>query len=131
MRPKTCQFCRQKYKPTRQMQPCCDSFECKATFMTAHIEKQRRARAKAERATRLADRFDQALTTGRSALFIGRPGTGKTHLAAGIGLRIMHRDSRTVLFTTVMRAGRQVIDGPVEVAIWLFVTPPASWSQKK
>lgn len=28
-------------------------------------------------------------------------------------------------------AGRQVIDGPVEVAIWLFVTPPASWSQKK
>lgn len=28
-------------------------------------------------------------------------------------------------------AGQQPIDGPVEVAIWLFVTPPASWSQKK
>lgn len=57
-----------------------------------------------------ADRFDQALATGRSALFIGRPGTGKTHLAVGIGLRIMHRDSRTVLFTTTMRAIRRVKD---------------------
>jgi len=28
-------------------------------------------------------------------------------------------------------AGRQVIDGPVEVAILLFVLPPSSWSQKK
>lgn len=57
-----------------------------------------------------ADRFDDALATGRSALFIGKPGTGKTHLAVGIGLRIMRRDSRTVLFTTVMRAIRRVKD---------------------
>lgn len=56
MRPKTCQFCRQKYKPTRQMQPCCDSFECQSIFMAAHIEKQRKAREKAERVTSLADR---------------------------------------------------------------------------
>lgn len=56
MRAKACPFCRQKYTPTRQMQPCCDSIECKAMFMAAYIEKQRRARAKAERATRLADR---------------------------------------------------------------------------
>ncbi|MBP7526100.1 MAG: ATP-binding protein [Propionivibrio sp.] len=61
-------------------------------------------------ATDYADRFDQALTTGRSALFLGKPGTGKTHLAVGIGLRIMHRDSRTVLFTTVIRAIRRVKD---------------------
>lgn len=27
--------------------------------------------------------------------------------------------------------GREVIEGAVEVVIWLFVTPPASWSQKK
>ncbi len=27
--------------------------------------------------------------------------------------------------------GRQVIEGAVSVVIWLFVTPPASWSQKK
>ena len=57
-----------------------------------------------------ADNFDDALTTGRSALFIGKPGTGKTHLAVGIGLRIMHRDNRTVLFSTVMRAIRRVKD---------------------
>lgn len=63
-----------------------------------------------EFATAYADSFDDALATGRSALFIGKPGTGKTHLAVGIGLRIMHRDSRTVLFTTVMRAIRRVKD---------------------
>ena len=61
-------------------------------------------------ATAYADDFDDALATGRSALFIGKPGTGKTHLAVGIGLRIMHRDNRTVLFTTVMRAIRRVKD---------------------
>lgn len=61
-------------------------------------------------ATRYADGFDDALDTGRSSLFIGKPGTGKTHLAIGIGLRVMHRDKRTVLFTTVMRAIRSVKD---------------------
>lgn len=61
-------------------------------------------------ATDYADRFDAVLASGRSALFIGRPGTGKTHLAVGIGLRIMHRDGRAVLFTTVMRAIRRVKD---------------------
>lgn len=69
------------------------------------------AQAKAfEFANAFADGFDDALTTGRSALFIGKPGTGKTHLAVGIGLRIMQRDNRTVLFTTVMRAIRRVKD---------------------
>ena len=73
----------------------------------AETEQQARALAFAQD---YADRFDQVLTTGRSALFIGKPGTGKTHLAVGIGLRIMHRDSRTVLFATVMRAVRRVKD---------------------
>ncbi|MFZ1181655.1 MAG: RusA family crossover junction endodeoxyribonuclease [Herbaspirillum sp.] len=50
-----------------------------------------------------ADGFDEMLKTGRSALFVGKPGTGKTHLSVGIGLRIMHRDNRTVLFTTTLR----------------------------
>lgn len=57
-----------------------------------------------------AENFDQALKTGRCALFIGKPGTGKTHLAVGIGLRIMGRDHRIVLFSTVMRAIRRVKD---------------------
>lgn len=46
---------------------------------------------------------------GRSAVFIGMPGTGKTHLAIGIGLSAM-RGGYTVLFTTVMRAIRKVKD---------------------
>ena len=57
-----------------------------------------------------ADNFDQARATGRSALFVGKPGTGKTHLAAGIGLQVMREQNRTVLFTTVMRAIRRVKD---------------------
>jgi DNA replication protein DnaC len=54
--------------------------------------------------------FARALKTGRCALFVGKPGTGKTHLAVGIGLRIMGAENRTVLFTTVMRAIRRVKD---------------------
>lgn len=57
-----------------------------------------------------AQKFDAVLETGRSALFIGKPGTGKNHLAVGIGLYVMSRDSRTVLFSTVMRAIRRVKD---------------------
>jgi DNA replication protein DnaC len=57
-----------------------------------------------------ADGFDEVLRTGRCALFVGLPGTGKTHLAAGIGLRLMRRDNRRVLFTTVMRAIRSIKD---------------------
>lgn len=54
--------------------------------------------------------FAEVLKTGRSALFVGRPGTGKTHLAVGIGLHIMEAEDRTVLFTTAMRAIRRVKD---------------------
>lgn len=72
-------------------------------------ETQAQARA-LEFATAYADSFDDALATGRSIIFVGKPGTGKTHLAVGIGLRVMHRDNRTVLFSTVMRAIRRVKD---------------------
>lgn len=54
-----------------------------------------------------ADNFAAALETGRSALFIGTPGTGKTHLAVGIALQIMQQ-RRTVLFTSVLRAIRRI-----------------------
>lgn len=46
---------------------------------------------------------------GKSALFVGKPGTGKTHLAVGIGLSAM-KDGYSVLFYTVMRAIRRVKD---------------------
>lgn len=71
----------------------------------AKTDAQRRA---LDFARNYADCFDEALETGCSALFIGKPGTGKTHLAVGIGLHIMNRDSRTVLFSTIMRAIRHV-----------------------
>lgn len=46
---------------------------------------------------------------GRGAIFTGMPGTGKTHLAAGIGLRLL-RNGHPVLFCTVMRAVRRIKD---------------------
>lgn len=73
----------------------------------AETPEQRRALAFA---TAYADDFDNVMKTGRCALFVGSPGTGKTHLAAGIALRLMHRDKRSVLFTTVMRAIRGIKD---------------------
>lgn len=61
-------------------------------------------------ANEYADNFADVIKTGRSAVFMGKPGTGKTHIAIGIGLRIMQRQGRSVLFTTVMRAIRRVKD---------------------
>lgn len=57
-----------------------------------------------------AHNFDQVIKTGRCAVFVGKPGTGKTHLACGIALRIMGTQQRTVLFITVQRAIRRVKD---------------------
>lgn len=56
-----------------------------------------------------ADGFADAVRTGKSAIFTGKPGTGKTHLAAGIGMQLL-KGGRKVLFTTVIRALRRVKD---------------------
>ena len=58
-------------------------------------------------ATEYAYGFDDALATGRSMLFLGRPGTGKTHLACGICQYLMGKGI-TVYYTTVQRAMRRV-----------------------
>lgn len=50
-----------------------------------------------------------AAVTGRSALFVGTPGTGKTHIACAIGMALV-REKRTVLFTTMLRAMRRIKD---------------------
>jgi len=73
----------------------------------ARNEGQRRALAFAKH---YADNFDDVMETGRCALFVGKPGTGKTHLAAGIGLQVMAHHSAAVLFSTVARAVRRVKD---------------------
>ncbi len=60
-------------------------------------------------ARKYAETFDQVKKTGRSAIFIGNPGTGKTHLAIGIALYIMEQQ-RSALFVTVQRLIRRVKD---------------------
>lgn len=50
-----------------------------------------------------------ALVSGKSAVFVGKPGTGKTHLAVGIGIEAM-AEGYSVLFCTVMRAIRRIKD---------------------
>ena len=55
-----------------------------------------------------AEGFEDVAKTGRGALFIGKPGTGKTHLAIGIALHVMREHKRSALFVTVMRAIRSI-----------------------
>ena len=56
-----------------------------------------------------AENFDQVIKTGRSAIFVGKVGTGKTHLAVGIALSIMQQQ-RSPVFVTVQRLIRKVKD---------------------
>lgn len=60
-------------------------------------------------ASSFAESLTQGEKTGRGAIFIGMPGTGKTHLAVGIGMRLL-KQGRPVLFCTVMRAIRRIKD---------------------
>lgn len=46
--------------------------------------------------------------SGRCAVFIGKPGTGKTHLACGIALRAMGVHGASALFTTVAKMARRI-----------------------
>lgn len=55
------------------------------------------------------DEWSEVERTGRSALWIGTPGTGKTHLAIGVCLALLDRD-KSVYYTTVQRAVRRVRD---------------------
>ncbi|WP_375592196.1 ATP-binding protein [Chitiniphilus eburneus] len=58
-------------------------------------------------AERYVAEFAQVMRSGRSALFCGGPGTGKTHLACGIALAVM-ATGHTAAFMTVMRLIRSV-----------------------
>lgn len=73
---------------------------------TASNDGQRRALAFA---TEYADNFAAVEASGRSAIFCGKPGTGKTHLAVGVGLYVM-ACHKLVMFTTVQRMVRRVKD---------------------
>jgi len=60
-------------------------------------------------ATEYAVGFDEVLATGRSMLFLGRPGTGKTHLGCAIGNHLL-RKGASVYYSTVQRAMRRIKD---------------------
>lgn len=72
----------------------------------AESDGQKRAMAFARN---YADGFCDPKNAGKSALFLGLPGTGKTHLAIGIALHVM-AEGRTAMFATVMRAIRTIKD---------------------
>ena len=57
-----------------------------------------------------ADDFARVRKTGRSAIFMGNFGTGKTHLAVGIGLQVMREHKASVLFVSAGRIVRMVKD---------------------
>jgi len=58
-------------------------------------------------ATDYAQNFATIKQTGTSAVFLGRPGTGKTHLAVGIALDIIQR-GYTAAFCTVTKCIRRI-----------------------
>lgn len=60
-------------------------------------------------ADRFVDSFGDGLVAGASLVLAGKPGTGKTHLACGIGAALMEQ-TRSVLFMTVLQALRHVKD---------------------
>lgn len=52
--------------------------------------------------------FEDVLTTGRSAVFVGTPGTGKTHLASAIAQAVARRYNASFCYVTVLRAMRAI-----------------------
>ena len=57
-----------------------------------------------------AEAFDAQSRQGRSLVFAGGPGTGKTHLATAIGQHIIREFQAVVLFGTVSQALRRIKD---------------------
>ena len=65
-------------------------------------------------------------------------GKGRPRFARRGNFVSTYTDSKTASYENLVKVkaeeamiGRQLIEGAVEVVIWLYVTPPASWSQKK
>lgn len=81
---------------------------CDRTFdgYAATSDGQRAAR---DFARRLGEDIASGSADGRCAVFIGRPGTGKTHLAAAVATHAM-RSGRSALITTVTRLIRRIRD---------------------
>lgn len=61
-------------------------------------------------AKKYAEAFDAQSRQGRSLVFAGGPGTGKTHLATAIGQHVIRQFQAVVLFGTVSQALRRIKD---------------------
>ncbi len=63
-----------------------------------------------KRALEICENFANGFldNTGKSLIFCGLPGTGKTHLSIGICQRIMRDHKCTALFTTAMKMLRRI-----------------------
>jgi len=57
----------------------------------------------------MAVNFDTCLSHGTSVLMCGKPGTGKSHLAAAMAIEITQQ-GRSAVYTTVLRAVRSIKD---------------------
>lgn len=55
-----------------------------------------------------AENFSDIRKTGRSAILLGKPGTGKTHLAIGIALDVIKNRMGRVMFTSASRLLRRI-----------------------
>ena len=84
-----------------------------ARFANRTLENYQAETAAQKRALKIADRFvdsfGDGLVAGASLVLAGKPGTGKTHIACGIGRALMER-TRSVLFMTVLQALRHIKD---------------------
>ncbi|AEV24609.1 holliday junction resolvase [Azospira oryzae PS] len=65
-------------------------------------------------------------------------GKGRPKFARRGSFTVAYTPEKTASYENLVKvkaeqamAGRPVIEGAVSVVIWLYVTPPASWSQKK
>lgn len=61
-------------------------------------------------AQQYANDWHDVRENGRSMIFLGPPGVGKTHLACAIALYVMHKHRASVMFKTVAQAVRSVRD---------------------
>lgn len=78
--------------------------------LESYVAESSGQRTALEFAQAYADGFDEVRRTGRCAVFLGKFGTGKTHLACGIGLQVMRTHQASVLFMTASRMVRKVRD---------------------
>lgn len=85
--------------------------------------------------------LDLGTSTGWAIRFEipGQPvGKGRPRFARRGNFVSTYTDKKTASFENLVKikaqeamADRPAIDGPVQVSVGIFVTPPASWSQKK